>query len=294
MTSTPNQTHYLCDYECEHWLSTRITADYYDSYSKPEGFTASALLREIRLSYRLIFGDDNRAHRYFLRTARNNAKVDNFLDLYLNDLCKRVSNSTAAKTTYSKRTDFPILGPRLAVLQAYVERQNPNTVKMLWLDRRDLLRWWVPLKTYQNVSDDQQVYVLGCRNNRRVRIDHFLGPIDTCSHSSRPGLCILSHSSPVEFSIHPQTTKNWFSKINPRNPPLLRFWEMGTILTRCIPGLIFPIPLSCNLYHTFTCWNRPQPRTHFSRNHLRVWFISTISLVSSQYRGPCYSIIFAE
>lgn len=120
----------------------RITADYYDLYSKPDDFSSMALFKEIRLSYRLIFGDDYRANRYYKKTGRRNAKKDDFFDPYLDELCRMRSKAADAKKAYSRITDFPILGPRLTLLQRYIELQNPSTIKMLWMDRRDLLRWY--------------------------------------------------------------------------------------------------------------------------------------------------------
>ncbi|TAQ87150.1 hypothetical protein B7494_g4532 [Chlorociboria aeruginascens] len=120
----------------------KTTADYYDLYSKPEHFSAIAFFKEVRLSYRLIFGDDQKAHRYYRRLYRPDANKNGFFDPYLDELCRRASNTTDSRTIYNKTTDFPILGPRLALLQGYICRQHPNTIQMLWRDRRDLLRWY--------------------------------------------------------------------------------------------------------------------------------------------------------
>lgn len=119
----------------------RIVSDYYDHYSKPVDFSAEGYLREIRLSYRLIFGDNKRAHDHYKHKARNRAFNLGLLDPYLDELTQDFSRARNSTDTYSVNTDFPILGPRLLALQAYINRQNPGTMTMLWRDRRDMLRW---------------------------------------------------------------------------------------------------------------------------------------------------------
>jgi hypothetical protein len=46
------------------------------------------------------------------------------------------------KPTYNSESDFQIFSTRLKALQAYINSQNPNKAKLLWKDRRDLLRWY--------------------------------------------------------------------------------------------------------------------------------------------------------
>ncbi|KAF2759932.1 hypothetical protein EJ05DRAFT_315466 [Pseudovirgaria hyperparasitica] len=126
----------------EKTLLDSLLSSYYDAYSKPDGFSTKALLEEIRLSYSLVFGDDRRAREHFRRVVAKRAIVSGNIDICLRDLVKQSADTSSRTTAYSIHTNFPILGPRLLLLQEYISRQDPGTIKMLWQDRRDLLRWY--------------------------------------------------------------------------------------------------------------------------------------------------------
>lgn len=64
------------------------------------------------------------------------------IDPYLNQLCGLSSRATNQRNSYSKTTDFPILAARLSVLQDYILRQNPNSLRMIWRDKRNSYQWW--------------------------------------------------------------------------------------------------------------------------------------------------------
>ena len=99
-------------------------------------------MKEIRRSYRLIFSDDSRARSFYIQKERKRAASDGKNDLYLDKLCtEKVSEGGVLQTSYSKTKDFPILAERLSIIQEHIMRQNPNTLTLLWRDRRNLLQW---------------------------------------------------------------------------------------------------------------------------------------------------------
>ena len=118
--------------------------EYYDNISKPPDFTGVAFMQEVLRSYRLLFGDDHRARLFYTKKEQRRAQEKDMRDPYLDTLCaERASGRGAVRTSYSKATEFPILGDRLSIVQDYVQRQNPNTLTLLWRDRRNLLQWSV-------------------------------------------------------------------------------------------------------------------------------------------------------
>jgi len=117
-------------------------SSYYDEYNMPEGFSGSAFLKEIRRSYRLLFSDDSRSSKHYNNYERKRLQRRGFVDPYWHELCKVGEHRRANhRSSYSKATDFPILAARLSIVQEYIQRQNPETIKMLWKDRRNLLQW---------------------------------------------------------------------------------------------------------------------------------------------------------
>lgn len=84
----------------------RIVSDYYDYYSKPKEFSAVGYLREIRLLYRLIFGDNERAHNHYSHEARNGALNLGLFDPFLDKLTKDLSKARNSTDTYSVKTEF--------------------------------------------------------------------------------------------------------------------------------------------------------------------------------------------
>ena len=93
------------------------------------------------MSYRLVFGDEAGAQNYQRRAAAEGMDSTGLIDPCLGEICALSSSTSNSATSYSVTEDFPILGPRLAKLQDYIQRQDPGTFTMLWQDRRDLYRW---------------------------------------------------------------------------------------------------------------------------------------------------------
>ncbi|THV52154.1 hypothetical protein BGAL_0087g00140 [Botrytis galanthina] len=119
----------------------QIVRSYYDEYNMPTGFSSSAFLKEVRQSYRLLFSEDSRSCRHYKNHERKRLLQKGLLDPYLEELCG-THNTSRHQSSYSKATDFPIFAARLSIIQEYIQRQNPETISMLWKDRRNLLQWY--------------------------------------------------------------------------------------------------------------------------------------------------------
>jgi hypothetical protein len=107
-------------------------------------------LREILLSYRLLFGQDQRSRKLFRDRERSSISGSGHFDPFLDDLCgrkaanlqPRIAELLPEQRIYSIETRFPVLGGRLLELQAYNMRQNPGKLKELWRDRRNPLQFF--------------------------------------------------------------------------------------------------------------------------------------------------------
>ena len=122
--------------------SDRLISEYHDDFSKPAHFTGASFLKEVRLSYRLIFADDSSARRLFHSKEKKRAGQGMPPDPYLNELCRKRKTSAAnERNSYSKVTDFPIFAERLSILQEYIQRQSPKSLAMIWRDRRNPSQW---------------------------------------------------------------------------------------------------------------------------------------------------------
>jgi hypothetical protein len=101
-------------------------------------------MREILLSYDLIFSDD-RSRKLFRKMHRLDLEEseDVVFDFRLDEICQSSSSGRFLfKETYNKHDDFPLLSARLTIVHDYIERQRPSRVKTLWQDRRNLLSWY--------------------------------------------------------------------------------------------------------------------------------------------------------
>lgn len=114
---------------------------------------ADSLFRELLLTYRVLFGQDERSFRAFQRScSRKDTKYAS--DPLLPVLCDRSwtmpdahdlyrdINAGAVRDTYDSNADFPIMGPRLLVLQQFVKGCHPRTLTALLRDRRDPTAWY--------------------------------------------------------------------------------------------------------------------------------------------------------
>lgn len=124
-------------------MKCSVIDEFYDQWNRPANFTTNQFLSEIILSYHLLFADDRgarSAYRSLRKSARDFAGiVDPLLDKHCGMHHK---SSTQSRNSYNKVTDFPILSKRLLIIQDDISRQQINGLKLLVLDRRDILRRW--------------------------------------------------------------------------------------------------------------------------------------------------------
>ncbi|KAI9708938.1 MAG: hypothetical protein M1820_003632 [Bogoriella megaspora] len=102
------------------------------------------LLKEVILSYRLLFGQDAKSCRLFRKLKPFDGIPAEGKDTLLSDLCGRQTHDLALATQrdiYRLRRDFPMLRSRLTRLVAYLERKRPRTWRELWVDKRDSASW---------------------------------------------------------------------------------------------------------------------------------------------------------
>lgn len=126
-------------------------------------YDASAVHREILLSYRLLFAQSSHSRRLITHQLQR-LQSQPGLDPVLTTLCtvplrslqcgpKRlpdifpystmdVNGRLQESSTYSVHEDFPCFGSRLLSLQRFSSRQQPSRVKDLWRDRRNPLQWY--------------------------------------------------------------------------------------------------------------------------------------------------------
>ncbi|KAK3367390.1 hypothetical protein B0T24DRAFT_534336 [Lasiosphaeria ovina] len=109
------------------------------------------LFVELLCTYRLIFGQHDKAVSQYQKMKPPSSSTTQHSDPLLDDLCGTQSkkcglfqtiDACPEKLIYSAESDFPAFGARLLVLQKFVIAQSPNTIKALWLDRRDTHRFW--------------------------------------------------------------------------------------------------------------------------------------------------------
>ncbi|KAL8911208.1 MAG: hypothetical protein Q9171_003584 [Xanthocarpia ochracea] len=131
-----------------------LIEDLYTAEEKlTEDFSAAQLMKEILLSYRMLFRDNRSARILYRKTERKKASIVDATgnissDPQLDALCG-LDLSTSIFTwnqpvheTYHAESDFPILRKRLNILHLYMDGIQPNRMISLWRDRRDLRLWY--------------------------------------------------------------------------------------------------------------------------------------------------------
>jgi hypothetical protein len=118
--------------------------------------------REILLSYRLIFGQDDRSWRIFSRMVQTQENYRGHTswgpswdcDPMLLILCGKSSTNAEACRIYDEidaneptsyadpNTDFPFFGKRLLELQQFINQHQPQNIRSLLHDRRDVSAWY--------------------------------------------------------------------------------------------------------------------------------------------------------
>jgi hypothetical protein len=117
---------------------------------------------EILLTYRLIFGQDDRSYKAFSRMVpvweeqrgRTSWEMTWACDPMLLILCSKSATSEEARKIYDEidadepancydpSTQFPFFGKRLLELQQFVKQHQPQNVRALLNDRRDVAAWY--------------------------------------------------------------------------------------------------------------------------------------------------------
>jgi hypothetical protein len=143
--------------------------------NRRESFITSDYLREMLLTYRLIFGQDAKSSRRFAKelatlaaaskpsrsasqTASQKSRQPCIFalpdaDPLLTRLCGLRANATGAAEIYVEigasrvqsyytPQSYPFFAEKLLVLQAYVKEQHPHDLKTLWYDNRNKTNWW--------------------------------------------------------------------------------------------------------------------------------------------------------
>jgi hypothetical protein len=123
---------------------------------------ADEFFREVLLTYRVLFGQDERSFRAFQRflpTYDHNwdcsgKDPEQISDPLLPVLCGKSwkvpaaqevykdVNAGSLRESYDANVDFPILGQKLLELQGWVENYSPRTLKALIKDRRNPMAWY--------------------------------------------------------------------------------------------------------------------------------------------------------
>lgn len=109
----------------------------------------SGLLREILLSYRLIFGHHKRSRAAFRSLQPFARDAPQLQDQLLPQLCgrKRFDNAVipssplVERDQYDLAGDFPHLRSRIVRLHSYASSKKPRSIKELWGDTRDSTAW---------------------------------------------------------------------------------------------------------------------------------------------------------
>ena len=128
---------------------------------------AEEFFEEILLTYRLIFGQDDRSYKAFSRMVpvweerrgRTSWETTWACDPMLLILCGKSATSEEARKIYDEiganepdsaslpittmqTQEFPFFGKRLLELQQFIRHHQPQNVRALLNDRRDVAAWY--------------------------------------------------------------------------------------------------------------------------------------------------------
>ncbi|KAG9254827.1 uncharacterized protein F5Z01DRAFT_681336 [Emericellopsis atlantica] len=103
------------------------------------------LLREILLSYRLLFGQSRRSRSLF-RKLQPFARIppeghDSFLSLICGKKSLNCPIALVEREEYDVAGDFPHLRSRIVRLASYASNKKPRSIRQLWRDKRDSTTW---------------------------------------------------------------------------------------------------------------------------------------------------------
>lgn len=104
------------------------------------------LLREILMSYRLLFGQDKASRQLFRRCDPFDDVAVEGRDATLTQFCHQATNSfeeiVRDRSSYNLEDDFAVLRSRLVALILHLKTRRPRTWKELWGDKRDSSAWY--------------------------------------------------------------------------------------------------------------------------------------------------------
>lgn len=105
----------------------------------------TGLLREVLLSYRLLFGQTRRSRGIF-RSLRPFVRIPpEGQDQLLSQLCCRKRSACPIALTerdeYDLADDFPHLRSKIVRLSSYASSKKPHSLRQLWVDRRNSPAW---------------------------------------------------------------------------------------------------------------------------------------------------------
>jgi hypothetical protein len=127
-----------------------------------------SFFRELLLTYRVLFGQDERSFRAFQRSCSGQKALQSS-DTILSVLCEkgwttpeardlyRDISAGAVRDTYDSNADFPIMGQKLLALQQFVKDYHPRSLTALLRDRRDPTAWYNFWTTQVQTSDHRDL-----------------------------------------------------------------------------------------------------------------------------------------
>lgn len=128
----------------------RLQMSVYNELDRPSSYTPTKMMREIELSYRLIFGEHHKSRKLYRSQEARKASISGAADSTLDSLCglpqAEIDNNTWLQLppqvhSFDKTQSFPFLLKRLDELQEYMLRQQPRGLVDMFIDRRDKFRW---------------------------------------------------------------------------------------------------------------------------------------------------------
>jgi hypothetical protein len=125
-------------------ISLASKDEYRGSWARPEEVTQ--LLKEIVLSYRLLFGQDQQSRRFYKKHFSNSRLPTYQPDELLLNLCTKTGGLPETlgpdRESYRLSRDFPILRQRIAILQHQLSSVRPRGWLAMWRDKRDRAQWY--------------------------------------------------------------------------------------------------------------------------------------------------------
>jgi hypothetical protein len=168
----------LADHDEDRLLNDHA-ARIYEDVRAPDVPTEE-FFEEILLSYRLIFGQDDRSYKAFSRMVpvwqeqrgRTSWETSWDCDPMLYILCGSSATSEEARKIYDEieasepvncyhpNSDFPFFGKRLLELQQFIKQHQPQNVRALLNDRRDVAAWYTLWNNQVNPQESSSLEIV--------------------------------------------------------------------------------------------------------------------------------------